>query len=184
MSISTTARGLALAATAAFALLAGACGSAAEPASTSTPPPPSASVPADPIAVRDMWVKTADKGMTAAFGTLLNTGGSDIRIVKATSTASPMMELHEVAEVDGKMEMRPKEGGFEIPAGGSHELKPGGDHLMMMDVKAPVKAGDEVTFTLTLDSGTTFEFTAVAKDFAGGNESYNPGASASPMTMG
>ncbi|GIF77243.1 copper chaperone PCu(A)C [Asanoa siamensis] len=183
MSISTTARGLGLAATAAFALLAGACGAAAEPATTGTPPPPSASVAADPIAVRDMWVKTADKGMTAAFGTLLNTGGADVTIVKATSTASPMMELHEVAEVDGKMEMRPKEGGFEIPAGGSHVLEPGGDHLMLMDVKAPVKAGDEVTVTLTLGDGTTFAFTAVAKDFAGGNESYNPGTGASPMTM-
>jgi len=89
--------------------------------------------------------------------------------------------------VDGKMAMRPKDGGFTIPAKGSHEFKPGGDHLMLMDVKTPVKPGDEVTFTLTLKDGSTVKFTALGKDFAGGNESYQPGmgsASASPMTMG
>ena len=45
---------------------------------------------------------------------------------------------------------------------------------MMMDVKTPVKPGDEVSVTLTLADGEKVEFTAVGKDFAGGNESYQP----------
>ncbi|GAA4715908.1 hypothetical protein Prum_003750 [Phytohabitans rumicis] len=127
-----------------------------------------------------MWVKTAQSGMSAVFGTLMNTSGAEVTVVKATSTASPMMELHEVATVDGEMVMRPKDGGFTIPAGGMHELKPGGDHLMMMDVTTPVAAGTEVTVTLTFADGKSMQFTALGKDFAGGNESYQP--SASPST--
>jgi copper(I)-binding protein len=159
---------------AAAALLLGACGEDGEPAGAATPSASPTAV-AQPLAVKDMWVKTAASGMTAAFGTLLNTGSTEVTVVKATSTASPVMELHEVATVDGEMAMRPKEGGITIPAGGTHELKPGGDHLMMMDIKTPVTAGTEVTFTLTLADGKTMEFTAIGKDFAGGNESYQPG---------
>ncbi|MEJ3749801.1 copper chaperone PCu(A)C [Actinomycetes bacterium KLBMP 9797] len=169
-------------------LFAGACGDDSG-AATAAEPSASPAVAGQPLAVKDMWVKTAASGMTAAFGTLMNTGSSDVTVVKATSPTSPTMELHEVATVDGEMTMRPKEGGITIPAGGMHELKPGGDHLMLMDVKTPVTAGTEVTVTLTFAGGETMEFTALGKDFAGGNESYQPempgmSASPSPVTGG
>lgn len=159
---------------AAAVLLLGACGDDTDPEAAAAAPSTSPSAAGQPLAVKDMWVKTAKSGMSATFGTLLNTSGADVTVLKATSTASPMMELHEVATVDGKMVMRPKDGGFTIPAGGSHELKPGGDHLMMMDITTPVTAGTEVTITLTFADGKTMKFTALGKDFAGGNESYQP----------
>jgi periplasmic copper chaperone A len=169
-------------------LLVGACRDGSELEAAGAPASASPSAAAQPLAVKDIWVKTATSGMSATFGTLMNTTGTDVTVVKATSTASPLMELHEVADVDGKMVMRPKEGGFTIPAGGMHELKPGGDHLMMMDIKTPVTAGTEVTITLTFGDGKTMEFTALGKDFAGGNESYQPqmpGMSSSPsMSVG
>ncbi|GAB3841072.1 copper chaperone PCu(A)C [Dactylosporangium cerinum] len=127
------------------------------------------------LVVRDPWVKTAKSGMSAAYGTVQNTTGKDVVVVSATSAVSPAIELHETTTVDGKMAMRPKAGGFVIPAGGTHEFKPGGDHLMLMDVTTEVKAGDQVTFTLTLQDGGTVQFTALGKDFAGGNETYQPG---------
>ncbi|MFD2356939.1 copper chaperone PCu(A)C [Nonomuraea ferruginea] len=71
--------------------------------------------------------------------------------------------------------MRPKEGGFVVPARGSHELKPGGDHIMLMGVKEEVKPGAEIPITLTLQEGPPLEFTAVGKDFAGAKEDYQPG---------
>jgi copper(I)-binding protein len=182
MTMLSTGRRTALyaAAAAAALLLVGACGEDAEPSTGTTPSP---TVPAQALVGRDMWVKAADSGMTAAFGTLVNTTDAEITVAKATSTASSTMELHEVAMVDGKMAMRPKDGGFVIPAGGTHELKPGGDHLMMMGLSGPVRAGDEVTVTLTLSSGEVVELTAVGKDFAGGNESYHPETpGASPST--
>ncbi|WP_433833864.1 copper chaperone PCu(A)C [Actinoplanes sp. CA-015351] len=129
------------------------------------------------LTVRDPWVKAADTGMTAAFATLVNDTKADITIQSATSPASPI-ELHTMAMKDGKMVMEPKEGGFVIKAGATHELAPGGDHLMLMSPSAAVKPGDELAFTLTLAGGGTVAFTAVAKPFAGAQESYDPG-----MTM-
>jgi copper(I)-binding protein len=143
------------------------------PAACGAGDPPAAAQPV--LLVKDPWVKTAQSGMSAAYGTLVNTTGRDVVVVSATSTASPAMELHETTMVDGKMAMKPKEGGFAIPAKGSHEFKPGGDHFMLMDVTTPVRPGDEVAVTLTLKDGATVRFTALGKDFAGGNESYQPG---------
>ncbi|AGL17048.1 copper chaperone PCu(A)C [Actinoplanes sp. N902-109] len=154
-----------------------ACGSGTDTADAATPAAaPSASAGAV-LTIKDPWVKAATAGtMTAAFGQLVNTSNTDVTIVKAASPASPM-ELHEMAMQDGKMVMRPKEGGFVIKAGGTHELSPGGDHLMLMKPAADIAPGDEVSFTLTLADGRTVPFTAIAKPFAGAGESYAP----SPM---
>ncbi|BBH70300.1 hypothetical protein ACTI_69850 [Actinoplanes sp. OR16] len=149
---------------------AGGCGSGA----TDDPDPqpaPSAAV----LTVKDPWVKAAKAGtMTAAFGVLVNNTGADVTITGAESPASPL-ELHEMAVKDGKMVMRPKEGGFVVAAGASHELAPGGDHLMLMKPAAAIEAGDEVTFTLKLADGGSVPFTAIAKPFVGAEESYDPG---------
>jgi periplasmic copper chaperone A len=134
---------------------------------------PSAASPAAELTVKDPWVKAADKGMTAAFAVLVNDTDKDVTVVGVASAASPM-ELHEMAMQDGKMVMRPKHGGFVIKAKSSHELSPGGDHLMLMNPSAPIKPGDEVSFTLTLGDGNTVPFSAVAKPFAGAGESYAP----------
>jgi hypothetical protein len=133
---------------------------------------PATSTPA--LSVNDPWVKAADSGMTAAFGTLVNNTDAEIVVVSAASPVSPV-ELHEVVMVDGVMTMQAKEGGFVIPANGSLSLEPGGDHLMLVDLASPVRPGDVVEFTLTLSDGSTVTFTAMARPFAGGNETYDPG---------
>ncbi|MFI6394557.1 copper chaperone PCu(A)C [Nonomuraea sp. NPDC050547] len=130
---------------------------------------------AGPLTIADPWIKTTKSGMTAAFGTIANPSAAAITIVSATSTGAPTVELHETVGEGTQMTMRPKEGGFTIPAGGKLELKPGGDHIMLMDVSTPVKPGSEVGFTLTFKDGGTMEFKAVGKDFAGANEKYQPG---------
>ncbi|MFC3502456.1 copper chaperone PCu(A)C [Micromonospora krabiensis] len=137
-------------------------------------PAPTASTAAGVLEIRDPWVKAADSGMTAAFATLVNPGDSDVTITGAATDVSPM-ELHEMAMQDGKMVMRAKAGGIVVKAHGSTTLEPGGDHLMMMDLKQPVKAGDEVGFTLRFADGKTQTFQAVAKPFTGAQESYAPG---------
>ncbi len=93
----------------------------------------------------DPWAKAADSGMTAAFGTLVNDTDADITITSASSEAS-RMELHEMAMGDdGQMVMRPKEGGFVVPAHGSQELAPGGEHVMFMDLSEPLSPGPTST---------------------------------------
>jgi hypothetical protein len=150
----------------------------ATPAASSSPTAAtagaSATAGATAITVRDPWIKTADTGNSALFGTLVNGGDKELTVVSGTSTAAAMVELHEVVKVDGKMVMRPKTGGYVVPANGTHELAPGADHVMLMHLTKPIKAGDEVTVTLTLSDGSTVTITAMAKPFAGGGESYAP----------
>ncbi|GAA3144640.1 hypothetical protein GCM10010486_08020 [Nonomuraea roseoviolacea subsp. carminata] len=145
--------------------------SSASPAQAGAP----ASGRAGVLSITDPWVKTTKKGMTAAFGTLVNPTDSDITIVSGSTPLSSRVELHEVVDSGGKMIMRPKEGGIVVPARGTHELRPGGDHIMLMDVTEEVKPGVRVPFTLTVKGGSPLEFTAVGKDFAGGREDYQPG---------
>ena len=166
---------LRVAITAAVALLALAgCGSSAASETAAPATSATAEAKADGLTVRDPWVKAADSGMTAAFATLVNNTGADVTVESATSPASPI-ELHTMAMKDGKMVMQPKQGGFVIKAGATHELAPGGDHLMLMQPAAAIKPGDELTFTLKLSGGASVEFKAVAKPFAGAQESYDPG---------
>ncbi|MBA2890643.1 copper chaperone PCu(A)C [Nonomuraea soli] len=159
---------------AAAALSLAACGTASAPAAA--PGASSSPRPSGPaLSITDPWVKTAAKGMSAAFGTLTNTSGQDITVLSASTPVSPMVELHETVEDGGKSVMRAKDGGFVVPAGGTLELKPGGNHIMLMGLKEPVLPGAEVSFSLALAGGGTMEFTAVGKDFAGANETYQPG---------
>ena len=161
-----------------LAVFAAGCGSSDE-ASTAEPNPSvtvsaSASTTDGVVGVRDPWVKAADEGMTAAFGTLVNESDADVTLTGAATDVSPV-ELHEMAMRDGKMVMQAKEGGVVIKARGEHALEPGGDHLMLMELTRPVQAGEELTFTLTFADGRTQTFTAVAKPFTGAQESYAPG---------
>ncbi|RIV37075.1 copper chaperone PCu(A)C [Micromonospora radicis] len=156
------------------------CGST-DDGSTAAPTPSVTATPSTPtgvedgvLTVQDPWVKAADEGMTGAFATLVNNTDADVTITAVTSAVSPM-ELHEMAMQDGKMVMRAKEGGVVIKARGEHRLEPGGDHLMLMNLAQPVRAGDELSFTLTFADGRTQTFTAVAKPFTGAQESYAPG---------
>jgi len=97
----------------------------------------------------------------------------DVTIVSAETTAASMIELHEtVANDAGDMVMQEKQGGFVVPAGGSIALAPGANHMMLMGLTGPLAAGEENTFTLTLDDGSSFEFTAPVKDYSGANETY------------
>lgn len=129
---------------------------------------------ASSVALTDAWVKAADGGMTALFGSLANSSGSLITLTAASSPVSPRVELHEMAaDGSGSMTMRQKQGGIEVPAAGSHDLAPGGDHVMLFDLPQPVRAGTEVPLTFTFSDGSTAEFTAQVRDFSGAKEEYS-----------
>ncbi|MFD6856553.1 copper chaperone PCu(A)C [Rhodococcus sp. NPDC060090] len=133
-------------------------------------------VTADSLVVSSSWAKAADSGMTAAFAELENTGDEDVHIVSATSPSAGSTELHEMVAVDGgAVMMRESESGFVVEARSVHSLAPGGDHLMLMDLTGPIVPGADVSFTLTFDDGSTKDFTAQVRDFAGAQEEYAPG---------
>lgn len=181
-------RRAALATTAALAVAAlAACSSDDADAGTTTPASGTASATAaaatgaaTTLTLADPWVKAAASGMTAAFGTLRNTGDADVVVTAAATRVASAVELHETVKgADGAMTMRPKDGGFTVPAGGEVALAPGGDHLMIMGLKRPLAAGETVPLTLTLADGGTIRVEAVVKDFTGAQENYAGSASPS-----
>ena len=111
-----------------------------------------------------------DSDMTAIFGTLHNNTDEDINVVGfSSSVKAEHYEIHEV--VDGVMQE--KEGGFDIPAGESIELAPGGFHFMLMGVTEPVMAGETATLTLELADGSTVELGDIpVRTIGAGDEDY------------
>lgn len=134
------------------------------------------------LTVSDTWVKAVpDIGaqeMTGVFGTLKNPGAKDVTIVSAANSVSAHSELHETVDKDGEKVMQQVEK-FVIKAGEERELRPGGDHVMVMRMDKPLNTGEEVTITLATEDGQNVEFAAVAKPFAGADERYT-GESATP----
>ncbi len=130
---------------------------------------------ADALTITDPWVKAADEGMTSGFGTLRNGTDGDLVLIGARTSASAHVELHETSsDGSGGMSMQEKEGGFPLPAGEELVLEPGGNHLMLMELTAPLLPGDQVEVILEFEDGTEHPFTATVKDFAGAQEHYEP----------
>jgi copper(I)-binding protein len=88
----------------------------------------------------------------AAFMVLENTGEEDDRLVAASSDVAVRVELHTHLDMgDGVMKMTEVEEGFPVPAGGTHALARGGDHVMFMGLTRPMNDGDMVEVTLTFE---------------------------------
>lgn len=128
------------------------------------------------VTITDPWVKAADEGMTAAFGTLVNGTTTDLTLVAVSTAVSPEVQLHETAaDGSGGMSMTEKEGGFPLPAGDELVLEPGGHHIMLMSLIGPLQPGDEVELVLQFEDGADLPVTATVKEFAGAGEQYVPG---------
>ncbi|MBD8548581.1 copper chaperone PCu(A)C [Sphingomonas sp. CFBP 8760] len=84
----------------------------------------------------------------AGYVTVRNTGAQADRLVSATSPRAAKVEIHTMSLDDGIMRMRPLPNGLEVPAGGEALLAPGGNHIMLIGLKSPLKAGERVPATL------------------------------------
>ena len=88
----------------------------------------------------------------AVYVVIENQGNQADRLIGATSAAAKTVEIHEsYMDDNGVMGMRPLEGGLEIPAGNKAELKPGGYHIMLIDLVQPLEAGAKITVTLQFE---------------------------------
>jgi periplasmic copper chaperone A len=116
---------------------------------------------AQTVTVADAWVRAtvAAQRATGAF-LKLTVQGADATLIAAASPVAGVTQIHEMAMSEGVMRMREVAGGLTLKAGQSFELKPGGYHIMMMDLKQPVKAGDRVPLTLTFKQANGRQTTA------------------------
>jgi uncharacterized protein YcnI/copper(I)-binding protein len=105
------------------------------------------------LVVTAPWARATPGGAKIAGGYLkiTNNGKSADRLVKVTSSLSDRIEVHEMSMADGVMTMRPLPDGLTIKPGETVELKPGGFHMMFMDIKQPLKQGDTMKATLTFE---------------------------------
>lgn len=149
-----------------------AAGSGATPASTPTPsstPMADSSPTTTQLVVEDPWVRattgTEDPSMTAAFMVLDNEGAEEVTVTGASSPVAGMVQLHEMAMVDGSSVMRELPGGIVLAPGRGLLLQPGGTHVMLMDLTRELAPGDEVELVLELSDGSTVEVTAPVKEF-------------------
>jgi copper(I)-binding protein len=111
----------------------------------------------DAVAVKDAWVRTSVQGQkaTGAFMTITAKDGG--KLVSASTPVAGVVEVHEM-KMDGDiMRMRAVTGGLDLPAGKAVELKPGGYHVMLMDLKAALPKDSTVPLTLVFKNAKGVE---------------------------
>ena len=100
--------------------------------------------------VKDPWVRgtVAGQKATGMFGQVTSTSGG--KLVSASSPVAGVVEIHEMVMDGNVMKMRAI-AGLELPAGKPVDLKPGGYHVMLMDLKQELKTGESVPVTLVIE---------------------------------
>lgn len=115
--------------------------------------------PSGAIAVSNAWASATPPGASTGAGylTISNGTAKAVRLTGGSSAAAENVELHEMSMDGDVMRMRPLPDGIEIPSGGSVEFGPGGKHLMLVGLKAPLVEGATVPVTLTFDGASPIE---------------------------
>jgi copper(I)-binding protein len=125
------------------------------------------------VAVKDAWIRATVPAMKATGAFMQLTASEDSRLVEAKSPVAGVVEIHEMAIEKDVMKMRALPNGLLLPAGKGIELKPGGYHVMLMDLKQLIKEGDSVPLTLTIEGKdkkrSNIELSFPVKPLAGGN---------------
>jgi copper(I)-binding protein len=111
---------------------------------------------ADNVTVHEPYVRLAPPNApaTGAFMVIKNNGDKDVKVLKADNPASKVTELHTHLNEGGVMKMRPV-AAIDIKAKSEAVLQPGGLHVMLINMNAPLKEGDSVPITLTFDDGSS-----------------------------
>ena len=107
---------------------------------------------------------------------LENTTDAPITITSGSTTAASKLEMHITVKENGAMVMKRTDKGFTIEPGGTFELKPGANHIMLMGLKQEIKAGDPLAFTVKDADGTSYDLTVAGREFTGAEETYAPEA--------
>ena len=103
------------------------------------------------VTVKEPWVRGTVPQQKATGVFMQITSVQDARLVEAKSPVAGVVEIHEMAIEKDVMKMRALPNGLDLPAGKSVELKPGGYHVMLMDLKQQMKEGDSVPMTLVIE---------------------------------
>jgi copper(I)-binding protein len=111
------------------------------------------------LELTDLWTRATPPRAPAAGGflTITNRGDQADRLVGVSSPAAAIGEIHEMSVEDGVMTMRPLDDGLVIPAHGTVTLAPGGFHIMLIDLKAPLVEGEKAPVTLEFEKAGSID---------------------------
>ena len=122
------------------------------------------------VSVTDAWARATMPGQQVSGAYMQIQADADARLVGVSSPAVPRVEVHEMTMDGGVMRMREVKL-IELPKGKTVSLEPGGYHIMLMNLKKPIAAGDVIPLTLVVESGgkqQTVEVKAEARAMGGG----------------
>lgn len=113
-----------------------------------------AALQAAALELRDAYIRELPPGqsVSSAYFTLVNDSAAAVALVAATSDVADRVEIHAHRMNGGALHMEQLHR-VEVPAGGELTFKPGGLHLMLIDLKRPLRAGDTATVTLLDEKG-------------------------------
>ena len=102
------------------------------------------------VTVSDAWARATVQGQKATGAFMKITAKDNAKLIAASSPVAGVVEIHEMKMDKDVMRMSALPNGLELPAGKAVELKPGGYHVMLMDLKAPLAKDTTVPVTLTI----------------------------------
>ena len=110
-------------------------------------------VKAGDLVITQAWSRATPGGAKVGGGylTIVNKGTTPDRLVGGSADVAGKVQVHEMSMNNGVMTMRPVEGGLVIEPGKTVKLTPGGLHLMLLDLKGPLKQGDKLPVTLEFE---------------------------------
>ena len=114
------------------------------------------------VAVNDAWGRATAPGQDSGSVQFSITSQKEAKLVSITSPAAGAVEIHSMTHEDGKMKMRAVES-IALPAGKAVDLGKNGNHVMLINLKQPLKAGDTVPLTLTIEFADKHKVTLDAK---------------------
>ena len=111
------------------------------------------------ISVSEAKIRATPEGakVSAGYLKIKNNSTTDDRLISAVSPFSKMTQIHTMKMEDNVMKMRPLNDGLPVPAGEEVELKPGGEHLMFMQLTEKMKIGDKKTIILHFENSGKME---------------------------
>lgn len=139
---------------------------------------PVAAAPASGVTITDAWIRSSDYsnhvgGMTGVFAKITNRTNHTVTLIGGSTKVAPIVQTHQM--VNGMM--TEKAGGIKIAKGATVMLQPGGLHVMLMNLKQPILAGDVVEFTFAFKGAKAQTLRLIAKPVVAGGESYTPSPS-------
>jgi periplasmic copper chaperone A len=145
------------------------------------PPVRAEDTKAGDLVISQAWSRATPNGakIGAGYLTIENKGTTADKLVGITGDVSPKIEVHEMSMNNGVMKMRPVDGGLTIDPGKTVKLAPSGYHLMILDLKSPLKQGDKLPLTLQFEKAGKV---AVTLDVLGVG-AQGPGAGDGMMKM-